>query len=263
MDSRRDSPPILTLLTDFGTRDYYVAAVRGTILRLAPGAHIVDLSHDIEPGDLEAAAFLLAAAAPAFPPRTLHLAVVDPGVGSARRMLCLETSEATFLAPDNGLLGTLLGIPDSILRVIDRPDLYLEPPGATFHGRDRFAPIAAALLRGLAAAELGPLCLDPVRQDIPAPERRDREILGRVAHVDRFGNLITDVPMDWLGGAPWEARVGSHQARRRVTHYAELSAGEVGLLAGSLGTLELALAGESLATRWAVRRGERVRLSSS
>src|SRR5437588_11052452 len=147
--------PLLTLLTDFGSSDYYVAAVKGTVLRLAPGTQLVDISHQVEPGDVAGAAFLLAAAAPAFPTGTVHLAVVDPGVGSRRRILAAETaSGSSLVAPDNGLLTPLLG--GARVRAVERGDLYLESPGATFDGRDRFAPVAAFLLRGGAPAELGP-----------------------------------------------------------------------------------------------------------
>lgn len=137
----------ITLLTDFGTGDYYVGAIKGTLLRLAPEARIVDLSHDLPPGDVEAAAFVLAAAAPAFPAGTVHLAVVDPGVGSARHRLVLSAHGQRFVAPDNGLLTHLLAA--GTVHAVARDDLDLPAPGATFHGRDRFAPVAAALAGGL------------------------------------------------------------------------------------------------------------------
>src|SRR5689334_12631374 len=155
--------PILTLLTDFGTADYYVAAVKGTVLRLAPGTTLVDVSHQVPPGDVETAAFLLAAAAPAFPQGTVHLAVVDPGVGSDRRILVVRTASAFFVAPDNGLLTPVLGGAVAV-RAVERSDLFLPSPGQTFHGRDRFAPVAAWLLRGgddCDVAELGPETRDP------------------------------------------------------------------------------------------------------
>ncbi len=156
--------PILTLLTDFGTEDYYVAAVKGTILRLAPGTELVDISHQVPAGDLETAAFLLAAAAPAFPPGTVHLAVVDPGVGSDRRILSVRAPGAWFVAPDNGLLTPVLDGAVSI-RSVEKSDLFLSAPGHTFHGRDRFAPVAAWLLRSEPEAQwiqLGPEIGDPV-----------------------------------------------------------------------------------------------------
>jgi S-adenosylmethionine hydrolase len=255
--------PILTLLTDFGTADYYVAAVKGTVLRLAPGTTLVDISHQVPPGDVEAAAFLLAAAAPSFPDGSVHLAVVDPGVGSSRRILAARTASGVFLAPDNGLLGPLLEDADAALeiRAVERSDLHLPAPGATFHGRDRFAPVAAWLLRGGALSELGPAVSAPVR--LPAaspPRRRPGGISGRVAHVDRYGNLVTDLPAVWLPAGPCTVEVGGRTVTRLVTHYAEIPAGEAAMLVGSLGTLELSMNGEDLARHWAVARGARVDL---
>src|SRR3954471_22688326 len=144
---------LLTLLTDFGTADYYVAAVKGTILRLAPGTALVDVGHEVPPGDVEAAAFLLGAAAPSFPDGTVHLAVVDPGVGSDRRILAVRSPAALFVAPDNGLLTPVLEAAVAV-HSVERGDLFLSGPGQTFHGRDRFAPVAAWLVRGEGVARL-------------------------------------------------------------------------------------------------------------
>lgn len=261
----------ISLLTDFGTTDYYVAAVRATLLRLAPDATLVDVSHDVAPGDVEGAAWLLAAAARWFGAGTVHYAVVDPGVGSARRILAARAGGAFLVAPDNGLLTPFLdgapacyedyrsgGSPPLELRAVERSDLFLPGPGATFHGRDRFAPVAAWLARGEALAELGPPADDPVRLDIEPP-RRDGDVLhGRVAHVDRFGNLVTDLPTEWLGNAGCEVRIGGHATSLVVDHFAQLPPGRPGALPGSLGTLELSLDGASLAALWGVERGDRM-----
>lgn len=248
---------LLTLLTDFGTADYYVAAVKGTVLRLAPGTTLVDVSHEVPPGDVETASFLLSAAAPSFPEGTVHLAVVDPGVGSGRRMLAARTPAAWFLAPDNGLLTPFLDSAVS-LRSVENAGLFLAGPSRTFHGRDRFAPAAAWLLRGNAEAELGPEVSDPVRLPFTAPRREPGRLSGRVAHVDRYGNLVTDIPAAWLPEGPCRAEAGGHAAAFRASHYAEIPADEPALLPGSLGTLELSLNGESLARRWGVGRGTAV-----
>ena len=249
---------VLTLLTDFGTRDYYVAAVKGTVLRLAPGTQIVDLSHEVAPGDVAGASFLLAAAAPAFPAGTLHLAVVDPGVGGERHIVAVETPGGRFLAPDNGLLTPWLD--RATARRVERPDLYLPAPGSTFHGRDRFAPAAAFLLSGGQAGDLGPVLERPVRLVAAPPRREPRRLSGRVVHVDRFGNLVTDIPSAWLPEGAIEARVGRRTVRRRASHYACLAPGEAALLPGSLGTLELAANGDDLARRWGVGRGAPVEI---
>jgi S-adenosylmethionine hydrolase len=251
---------LLTLLTDFGTADYYVAAVKGTVLQLAPGTTLVDISHDVPPGDVETAAFLLAAAASSFPDGTVHLAVVDPGVGSDRRILAVRTASALFLAPDNGLLTPFLDAAAGV-RAVERPDLFLPGPGQTFHGRDRFAPVAAWLLRGGAEAELGPEAGDPVRLAAPAPRREPGKISGRVIHVDRYGNLVTDVPAGWLPAAPCRAEVGGRATSRRAGHYAEIPPGEAAMLPGSLGTVELSLNGEDLAGCWGVARGAAVEIT--
>ena len=250
---------ILTLLTDFGLTDYYVAAVKGTVLRLAPGTTLVDISHDVPAGDVETASFLLAAAFPSFPAGTVHLAVIDPGVGSERRILAARTASGFFLAPDNGLLTPFLDRCEEI-RSVERSDLFLPSPGQTFHGRDRFAPTAAALLRGEPFAALGPVVDDPVRLPVPRPRRESGEILGRVAHIDRYGNLVTDIPAAWLPAASCRVEIGSRATDRHASCYAEIPPGEAAFLSGSLGTIELSLNGDNLARQWTVSRGAAVRI---
>ena len=260
---------ICTLLTDFGTRDWYVGALKGTLLRLAPGVVLVDVTHDLDAGDVAAASFVLAGAALTFPPGTVHLAVVDPGVGSSRRMLAIEArptggsgggrgSAHFFVAPDNGLLTPVLR--GAIAHAVDRPDLYLEGPGQTFHGRDRFAPITAAILRGTALAELGPRIEDAVLLPSPPPRRDDARgrLEGRVVHVDRYGTLVTDIPGSWLRGRLVCARAGSVEIACVATHYAALEAGVAALLVGSLGTIEIAVRDASAALATGIRRGDPV-----
>lgn len=268
---------LVTLTTDFGTADFYVGAVKGTLLRLAPGVVLVDLSHELPAGDVEAAADLLAGAAPTFPAGTIHLTVVDPGVGSDRRILVADAGGQRFVAPDNGLLSPFLPLPgeppgDASVWSVERRDLFLESPGATFHGRDRLAPVAAALARGEAPESLGPAVVDPVRLEEAAPGRDTIPggvvLSGRIVRVDRFGNLVTDVPAACLdegqgpatGDGSLQVEIAGHRATRRVSHYAELPPGEPGFLAGSRGTVEISLRGESLAERWRVERGTPVRI---
>lgn len=260
--------PVLTLLTDFGLTDYYVGAVKGTVLRLTPRADVtlVDLSHDVAPGDVAGAAHLLAAAAPTFPENTVHLAVVDPGVGSGRRILAVEAAGemagTLFVAPDNGLLTPVLqGCSGGRPRIhsVTREDLFLASPGQTFHGRDRFAPVAAYLLRGEPLEELGPPIDNPVLRETPTPVREDSKLIGHVVHIDHFGNLVTDIPADWLpADQAFSASFGAHSTDLRVDHYNQIRGDEPGVLTGSLGTLELSLEGESLAERWRVERGQKV-----
>lgn len=250
---------ILTLLTDFGTADHYVAAVKGVVLGLAPGTVVVDVSHEVPPGDVAAGAYLLAAAAPWFPAGTVHLAVVDPGVGSARRILAAGTPRGFLVGPDNGLLSPLLG-PEVTVRAVQRTDLFLPGPGATFHGRDRFAPVAAWLLRGEPFAALGPEIGDPVRLPGEPPRREDGRLEGKVVHVDRFGNLVTDIPSAWLPPGPCRVEVAGRTIDRRAGHYAEVPAGEAALLPGSGGTLELAARDADLARAWGIGREARVQI---
>jgi S-adenosyl-L-methionine hydrolase (adenosine-forming) len=254
---------LLTLLTDFGTTDYYVAAVKGTILRLAPGTVLVDVSHEVPPGGVETASFLLRAAAPSFPPGTVHLAVVDPGVGSRRRMLAVRSGTGLFVAPDNGLLDPFLE--GAEVRSVERDELFLAAPGQTFHGRDRFAPIAASLLRGESLERLGPEIADPVRLAASTPRREPGGISGRVIHVDRYGNLVTDVPAGWLPPGPCRAEIGGETGGKatslRASHYAEIPRGEAAMIVGSLGTVELSLNGADLARAWGVARGAAVSIT--
>lgn len=278
--------PAVTLLTDFGTADWYVAAVKGTLLRLAPGITPVDVTHEVTPGDVEAGAWLLAAAAPTFPSGTVHLAVVDPGVGSERRVLVVAAGGMLFVGPDNGLLlpaaeavaaaaargsAAASGDRTPVYRAVGRRDLWLPAPGSTFHGRDRFAPTAAHLAAGGDPAGLGAEIADPVRLVLPEPRREGPAahpgtlLSGRVAHVDRFGNLVTDLPAAWLGDRPCQAVVGSatdgHTTARRADHYRQIPPGEAAVLVGSLATLELSLDGDHLARRWGVGRGDPVRVT--
>lgn len=261
--------PACTLLTDFGTADYYVAAVKGVLLSRAPGTVLIDLGHEVAPGDVEGGAWLLAATARWYPPGTVHLAVVDPGVGSERRILAAGAGGMVFVGPDNGLL---LPAAEAVaaaggaveVRAVSRDDLWLPGPGATFHGRDRFAPVAASLLAGGTLAGLGPMILDAVRLELPAPRREGPAaapgtlLHGRVAWIDRFGNLVTDLPAGWLGDRPFHAEIAGHATELRARHYREIPAGEAALLTGSLGTLELSIDGDSLARSWGARRGDPV-----
>lgn len=250
---------VLTLLTDFGLDDYYVAAVKGVLLTRAPEATLVDISHTVPPGDVAAGAFLLAAALPWFPPGSVHLAVVDPGVGSARRMLAAETSHGWLVGPDNGLFTPLLA--GARVYSVTRDFLFLDSPGQTFHGRDRFAPIAAYLAKGGTARDLGPEIDDPVLLPEDPPTLEPGGLSGSVIHVDRYGNLVTNIPEGWIPeGQPFRAEIGSHAVTRYATHYAEIPEGEPAVIPGSLGTLELSIRNGDLARAWRVGRGMRVRV---
>ncbi len=249
---------VISLLTDFGTADVYAGVLHGVIAGIAPLARVVDLTHDVAPQDVAGAAFLLDAAAPYFPAGTIHVCVVDPGVGSSRRILCVTTARATFLAPDNGLLTRVLARePGACVRSVEDRALFLPEVSRTFHGRDVFAPVAARLAEGLDPSEVGPEVRDPVL--LPLPEDRPLaagRVAGEVVHVDRFGNLVTNLRPERLGPAVREARVSSVDVPGPVSHsYAERPEGALLLITGSTGLLEVSVRGGSARERLGVGRG--------
>jgi len=250
---------IVTLITDFGTRDGYVGEMKGVILERCPGATLVDVTHDIEPGDVEGAAWVLGRVWDRYPAGTVHLAVVDPGVGGERRAVALHSAGRWFVGPDNGLTARVGDGAPETLRVLDPEALGLPAPGATFHGRDLFAPAAAWVAGGGDPAALG-AALDPadlVRLDLPEPERAGAWVRGRVAHVDRFGNLITDIPADWVGEGAIVEIAGVEVSGLR-THYGAAEPGELLALIGSGGTLEVSVRGGSAAADLSARRSDPV-----
>jgi hypothetical protein len=213
---------IVTVTTDFGTRDGYVAAMKGVILSIAPDATIVDISHEIMPQGVAEGAFVLAQAAHWFPPGTVHLVVIDPGVGGPRRAVAVETGRHRFVAPDNGVLTQALHGEDVIAAVsLTRPRYWrAREPSATFHGRDIFAPVAAHLATGVALSAVGEAMpvddLETLAASRPV-EHPDGSIVGQIIHVDRFGNLISNIPADLLSDRPrWRVRVGGRLVEARV-----------------------------------------------
>ena len=254
--------PIITLTTDFGLTDPYVASVKGVILSLNPEAIIVDISHAVRPQRVRQGAFLLETVHPYFPPGTIHLAVVDPGVGTERRAIALRTARGSFIGPDNGLLSAAL--PDDIRSRVGRtggrvrlpeggvgvaltnPRYHRQPVSDTFHGRDIFAPAVAHLSMNVPLPDLGEaideiFALPPVR----AEKRPDGSLRGKVIHIDIFGNLITDVRRQDLLSPRATVEIGG----RQIGGVGQTYAGNQGLsaLVGSSGYLEIALAGGSAA----------------
>ena len=226
---------VITLLTDFGTADGYVAEMKGRLLRLAPDATVVDVAHDIAPGDVEAAAYVLGRTWRAFPEGTVHLAVVDPGVGTERRALAALGGGHRFLAPDNGLLTFVAD--QALLKAVVLP----VPEGAapTFHGRDVFAPAAAALANGTAPAALGAPAGSIARLSWSAPRRTEAGALGAVVHVDRFGTLVTNIPAEMIPAGARALVAGRAIPTRRT--FGDVAPGEAVAFTGSGGTLEIAV----------------------
>ena len=224
---------IITLLTDFGTSDGYVAELKGTLLRLAPGATVVDLAHDIPPGDIAAAAYAIGRSWRAFPRGTVHCCVVDPGVGTSRRALAGEAEDRAFTGPDNGLFTHLLASASASL-----VELWpVRPASATFHGRDVFAPAAAKLALGARLPDLGAPVSDPVLLRAPMLLHYGEDVVGEVVHVDRFGTLVTNLPGSPESGG--DVRVGAMVLPLSTT-FADVAPGRLVAFIGSGGTLEVA-----------------------
>ena len=252
--------PIIALLSDFGTSDHYAGTMKGVILGICPDAELVDISHDIPPHDVLTAAVELAATYKYFPPGTIFLTVVDPGVGSARRGLAAETADHKFVAPDNGVLSAVFHEtpPRRVVELTERR--YARPTvSRTFEGRDRFAPAAAWLAKGIQLSALGRAATDYHRIDLSPAEAGADVITGRVMRIDRFGNLVTNIDRRTFerlaqgGGIQIEA--GSHRIARLVATYAEIGEGEVCALFGSTDHLEIAANAASAVERLGLGRG--------
>jgi hypothetical protein len=239
---------IVTLTTDFGWRDFYVAAMKGVILSIFPGAVLVDVSHDVPPGDVREAALLLAQAAPCFPPGTVHAAVVDPGVGTGRRAFAAEAGGQLLVGPDNGLFWPLLAR-DPERRVVHLTETGFFRPtvSRTFHGRDLFAPVAAHLASGRDPEEMGRPVDDPVVLEEERAREEDGVLVGEVTRVDRFGNLVTNMDLDllerFLGGRNPRIEAGRLEVTGIRGCYGDVEPGEALALIGSTGHLELSVNG--------------------
>ena len=248
---------IITLTTDFGSADGYVGAMKGVILGIAPDVLLVDLSHEIAAQDVRGAEYVLGRAAAFFPAGTVHLAVVDPGVGSRRRPLLITTPHASYVGPDNGLFTFALDEAEAAVFELDRPEFWLPNISRTFHGRDIFAPVATHLARGVAPHTLGIPINDPVRLPTVAPLRRaDGHVAGHVIHVDRFGNLITDIPGGWVGEGRWCVEIAGRQMSQFGATYADATSGTLLILVSSAGTLEIAARDGNAAAQLGVGVGE-------
>jgi hypothetical protein len=258
-------PPVVALLTDFGLRDPYVGAMKGAILTACPEATLVDVVHDLPAHDVAAGAVALDAAYRHFPPGTVFVAVVDPGVGSERRPLAIGAGRWLFVGPDNGLFTEVLEAhPSARVHLLASPLLFREPMSPVFHGRDLFGPAAGRLARGLALDEVGPAVCDPVRLE-PAPRVRTADGWeGVVLHADRFGNLATSIrgaDLAALGGPVegLEACLGD-VAIPLVRTYADVPAGRPCALVGSSGRLEVAVSGGRADSLAGAGRGAVVRV---
>jgi S-adenosylmethionine hydrolase len=253
---------IITLTTDFGLADGYVGIMKGVILGIAPHARLVDLSHEIAPQDVQQAAYVLGRAAPYFPRGVVHLAVVDPGVGSARRALLVTTPRAAYVGPDNGLFTTALDEPGAAAWQLDRREFWLPDTSYTFHGRDIFAPVAAHLALGRAAEELGSAIADAVRLPALLPERiGNSRIRGHVMHVDRFGNLISSIPAAWVSEGDWSCSIAGRTITGVSRAYADVAPGALLALVSSGGSLEVAVRDGNASQALGVSKGAAIELA--
>ena len=248
--------PVITLLSDFGTRDYFAGAVKGVMLSLNPEAMLVDITHEIPAQDIFTGAFTLGQAYSCFPPGTIHFAVVDPGVGTARKVLAATAGGHYFVAPDNGILTYVMEANEDFVAYEVTADHYFRKPvSATFHGRDVFAPVAAWISRRIDLRQFGPVLASPVRLQIPALKRvQDALIQGTVLAVDRFGNLVTNLKPDDIP-AQFRMMAGQREITGLYKTYDEGKPGEVFVVPGSAGFLEIAVKGGSAAAMLNLRPG--------
>lgn len=255
---------LVTLLTDFGVTDAYVGIMKGVMKAIAPTLSMIDLTHDIPPQDLWAARFNLLNAVPYFPNGTIHLAVVDPGVGGDRRGVAIQLPHCILVGPDNGIFSGVFqpyldsGMVEAI--ALTNPVYWRTPtPSTTFHGRDIFAPAAAHLAAGVSLHQLGNR-LDPRSlKTLMVPESRDRgnTIVGTVQYIDRFGNVMTNVKGAAVQDGPWSVTMGGHQLQGQTT-YGTVEKGQPVALIGSHGWVEIAVNGGSAQRYFAIRPGESI-----
>ena len=258
---------IVTLTTDFGQRDGYVAAMKGAMLSVAPDLRMVDVSHHIPAQDVMAAAFVLRQVIPSYPAESVHLAVVDPGVGTERRAIAARFAMGgqthRFVGPDNGILPLLAGEYIGEIVELDRAEVWFEPsPSRTFHGRDVFGPVAARLAAGARLADVGTPVEAVSAMHWPLPRIDDQAIDGMVLHVDTFGNCITNVTAEDLDahrdGRSFKCYAGSTVIQSHQATYAEVSVGDPITLIGSTGLLEIAVNCGHAADLLSIQRGASV-----
>ena len=258
-------PGLITLTTDFGLRDPFVGIMKGVMLSICPSARLVDLTHEVPPQDIVAGGLALEAAAPFFPAGTVHLAVVDPGVGTGRRGIAVRAGGSFLVGPDNGLFTWALEGPGWTAVSLTAPEYRLAEVSRTFHGRDVFAPAAAYLASGVPLERLGPVVADPERLLRPGCRLEGAQLVGEVLDADRFGNLLTSIPAARLDEVPGAGgvvvEVGGRLVHGPVDAYDEGAAGAPAFIVGSTGRLEIFVKAGSARDHLAARRGTIVRVA--
>jgi S-adenosylmethionine hydrolase len=239
------APSVITLTTDFGTGDAYVGSMKGVILSIHPFARIVDITHELPAHRILPAALLLRETCPRFPPGTIHVAVVDPGVGGRRTPLLLRIDDRFYIGPDNGLFGLLLAdLPSQGAWKLQNPEHFLHPVSSTFHGRDIFAPVAARLASGIPPEAFGPVAAEPSKLSVPPHVEEPERLTGEVLWIDRFGNCVSNlserVVSQWAAGAPFTVHAASNRIAAISKTYESAPRGEALGLINSMGYLEIA-----------------------
>ena len=249
---------IITLTTDFGLSDPFVGIMKGVILGITPDARLVDISHNIRSYDITEAALVIESTYPYFPEGTVHIVVVDPGVGSARRPIAALSHAQLFVAPDNGVLSTVL---ENEAYHIQNSGLFLKSVSQTFHGRDIFAPVAAHLASGTPIETVGTRILDFIKKPLPKPRRQGRKLVGNILRIDKFGNVVTNVRRSDLG-RDFTIRVAGRPITRLCANFSEAEPGELFAVEGSTGYIEIALNQASAADRLNVAGGAEIEVES-
>lgn len=262
---------IITLLTDFGAEDWFVGSMKGVIASICPGVRTIDITHLIPSGDIRRGAFALRCAYRYFPRGTVHMAVVDPGVGSDRNILVVRGGGYTFVAPDNGLLSYILAdLEEKTIYHATRKEFFLDQASNTFHGRDIFAPLAAHLAGGVSVEEAGTICPDPVTFPLPGFNQvGDNQWEAEIITTDKFGNCITSISNEILSGISGSSRItgvriisrGKDMEIPLVDSYSAVEPEELLAIPGSCGFLELAVNGGSAADRLGLSSGDEITLS--
>ncbi|MFQ6108041.1 MAG: S-adenosyl-l-methionine hydroxide adenosyltransferase family protein [Candidatus Aminicenantales bacterium] len=260
--------PIIALMTDFGEDDFFVASLKGTILKICPAARIIDITHRVRSFDPQSAGFVLFACYRYFPERTIFLVIVDPGVGTSRKILLAQTGKYFFIAPDNGLLTLALEREEiQNMRAVENEKYFLPQRSRTFEGRDKMAPAAAHLARGVSVDEFGPEVRDFKKLRLKKAGAKEGEISGHILYTDKFGNLITNIPGEVLHSLRNEHKekipclqVKGMEVHRCGESYAAVKKGELLFLVGSLGLVEIAAREDSASRRIRAKPGDPVRI---
>jgi len=258
---------IITLLTDFGTKDHYVASLKGVILGINPHCTLIDITHQVSPQDIEEGAFILANTYSFFPGGTIHLSVVDPGVGGSRKPILIVTKDYFFVGPDNGLF-TLAAPREQVTRVVllTKRRFFLPSVSATFHGRDVFAPVAAHLSLGVKPEAFGNELDSWVKLDFGKPRIKEKGLLGEILHIDAFGNLISNIReqefSDFTKDRPFVIKVGTKTIHGLKRRYSDGSRNELIALFGSGGFLEISVREGNAQKILGIKRGDPIQIST-